>query len=75
MVQKTRNKPKLRAKIDAKCYECIYDSHAEGSLRKQTKNCTSYACPLYSVRPKTIIVKETVPTSGQTNKRNLDDAI
>jgi hypothetical protein len=51
MVKKTANKPKLREKIDAKCRECIHDPHSEGSWRKQVENCTSSACPLFSVRP------------------------
>jgi len=51
--QNSGNKGKLRAKIDAKCSSCIYDSHAEGSWRKQVENCTSYDCPLYPVRPMT----------------------
>ena len=42
----------LRAKIDAKCCECIYDPYAEGTWRKQVENCTSFTCPLYEVRPK-----------------------
>ena len=44
-------KPKLRTKINAKCKECIYDPYAAGSWRKQVEYCTSYKCPLYSVRP------------------------
>jgi len=50
-IQKTGNKPFLRAKINAKCRECIYDHHTEGSWRKQVENCTGFACPLYEVRP------------------------
>jgi hypothetical protein len=41
----------LRARIDAKCCECIYDPHSGGTWRKQVENCTSRACPLYEVRP------------------------
>jgi len=51
MVKKTANKPHLRDKVDAKCRECIYDSHSDGSWRKQVENCTCSACPLFSVRP------------------------
>ena len=44
----------LRGKIDAKCIECVFDNTQAGSWRKQVENCTSLACPLYPVRPKTI---------------------
>lgn len=51
MVKKTVNKPKFRIVIDAKCRECIYDPHSEGSWRKQVEICTSSGCPLFPVRP------------------------
>ena len=42
----------LRATINAKCRECIYDPFAsEGNWRQQVQACTSYNCPLYPVRP------------------------
>jgi len=42
----------LRAAINAKCKECIYDPIAgRGTWRQQVEACTSYACPLYPVRP------------------------
>jgi len=43
----------LRGKVNAKCCECIYDPMAagSGSWRKQVEACTSYDCPLYTVRP------------------------
>jgi hypothetical protein len=41
----------LRARIDAKCAECIYDPHQTGSWRAQVAACTSLSCPLYPVRP------------------------
>ena len=44
----------LRGKIDAKCCECIYDPYQEETWRKQVENCTSMACPLFSIRAKTI---------------------
>jgi hypothetical protein len=43
----------LRGKIDAKCCECIYDPYQEETWRKQVENCTSMACPLYSIRAQT----------------------
>lgn len=48
------NRAKLREKINAKCYECIYDPNVEGSWRKQVENCLCNRCPLYVVRPRTI---------------------
>lgn len=42
----------LRAAINAKCRECIYDPHSgAGNWRQQVTACTSYKCPLYPVRP------------------------
>jgi hypothetical protein len=32
----------LRARIDAKCCECIYDPSQAGTWRKQVENCTSW---------------------------------
>jgi hypothetical protein len=42
----------LRAAINAKCKECIYDRMAPGTWRQQVENCTCKRCPLYDVRPK-----------------------
>ena len=42
----------LRAAINAKCKECIYDPiGGRGNWRQQVEACTSYRCPLYPVRP------------------------
>ena len=44
----------LRAAINDKCRECIYDSiGGAGTWREQVTACTSRACPLYPVRPLT----------------------
>lgn len=42
----------LRARIDAKCCECLYDTQSGGTWRKQVENCTSETCPLFAVRTK-----------------------
>lgn len=43
----------LRKAINAKCTECIYDPiGGEGGKLQQIEACTSYACPLYPVRPR-----------------------
>ena len=42
----------LRKAINDKCKECIYDKLGEGNWRQQVEACTSPACPLYAVRPK-----------------------
>jgi len=57
-IHKLASKPGLRGKIDAKCFECIYDPFQEGTWRKQVEKCTSLACPLFCVRPKTVDSKE-----------------
>ena len=41
----------LRAAINAKCRECIYDPHDRGTWREQVERCTGYSCPLFDVRP------------------------
>lgn len=42
----------LRAAINAKCKECIYDPlSGGGTWRQQVEACTSYKCPLFPVRP------------------------
>jgi len=53
-VQRLMSKGKLRGSIDAKCCECIYDPMGDGSWRSQVENCTSFSCPLYEVRAKSI---------------------
>ena len=45
-------KRSLRAAINDKCRECIYDSiGGAGTWREQVTGCTSRGCPLYPVRP------------------------
>ena len=42
----------LRAAINAKCRECIYDLIGGiGNWREQVTACTARRCPLYPVRP------------------------
>lgn len=42
----------LRAAINAKCKECIYDPNSGGGTwRQQIGACTSPKCPLFEVRP------------------------
>jgi hypothetical protein len=43
----------LRAAINAKCKDCIYDDLCPGTWLKQVEECTLTDCPLWSVRPKT----------------------
>jgi len=52
LIQAKIKKGGLRARIDAKCIECIYDPISGfGGWRFQVQNCTGYSCPLYDVRP------------------------
>lgn len=41
----------LRAAINAKCKDCIYDRLAGGTWRAQVEACTATTCPLYPYRP------------------------
>ena len=53
----------MRALINAKCCECIYDPdfRGAGTWRKQIEDCTSKNCPLYAIRPKTLPEKTKKP--------------
>ncbi|MCU0767569.1 MAG: hypothetical protein MUE39_09370 [Gammaproteobacteria bacterium] len=43
----------LRAAINRKCRECIYDAKSgAGTWRQQIEACTATTCPLWPVRPK-----------------------
>ncbi len=57
LIDRLASKAGLRGPLDAKCAECIYDPSEEGTWRKQVEKCTSWACPLHSVRPLTTNTK------------------
>jgi hypothetical protein len=42
----------MRAAINAKCKDCIYDSCAPGNWRQQVQACTISTCSLWAYRPK-----------------------
>lgn len=46
--------PSLKAAVEAKCKDCIYDPYSPGSWRSQVESCRSEDCPLWPVRPLTI---------------------
>jgi hypothetical protein len=49
----------LRAAINAKCKECIYDPiGGRGTWRQQVEACTCPTCPLYLVRPTSAASKD-----------------
>ena len=54
LVAKNKAKSGYKAKIVAKCIDCIVDPLARGTWRQQVENCASPDCPLYEVRPRTI---------------------
>jgi len=41
----------LRAAINDKCRECVFDRHGPDPWRQQAEAYTAISCPLYSVRP------------------------
>jgi len=41
----------LRAAIDNKCRDCIYDQHSPGTWREQVAGCPVVDCPLWPYRP------------------------
>jgi len=45
-------RPSMRAAINSKCKDCIYDPLAGlGTWRQQVGGCTSTDCPLFLLRP------------------------
>ena len=57
----------LRAAIDAKCKDCIYDSVCKGGTwREQVAQCSALACPLWPIRP--------TPSSGKFANPPRDSA-
>jgi hypothetical protein len=42
----------MRAAINAKCKDCIYDDCAPGNWRQQVQACTISTCSLWAYRPK-----------------------
>jgi len=45
------SRPKLRAAIDAKCKDCIYDPECGGGTwREQVAQCSSISCPIWPFR-------------------------
>jgi hypothetical protein len=42
----------MRAGINAKCKDCIYDKYAGGTWREQVEACTLTTCGLWPFRPK-----------------------
>ncbi len=42
----------MRAAINAKCKDCIYDPLAPGNWRQQVGGCTISTCSLHPYRPK-----------------------
>lgn len=48
----TAHRVSLRAAVNAKCRDCIYDPQSGlGNWRQQVTACTCARCPLFSVRP------------------------
>ena len=42
----------LRARINEKCRDCVYDKENRGTWREQVYLCTVVGCALWDVRPK-----------------------
>ena len=60
----------LRQAINTKCKECIFDPGSPGTWRQQVSFCTSFNCPLYEVRPKTVIPKN----KGKPVEKRIESA-
>lgn len=46
-----KSKHGMRSKVNAKCFDCIYDESAPGTWRIQVENCSVKTCALYEIRP------------------------
>jgi len=58
----------LRAAIDAKCKDCIYDDASGlGTWREQIARCTCVDCPIWPIR--------TGPSSGPYRRARVDEII
>ena len=58
IVERESKKAGFKGKIRAFCCHCIYDPYSEGTWLKQVEKCTSWDCPLFSVRPMPVEKKE-----------------
>ena len=58
-------KQSLRAAVNDKCKQCIYDPKARGYWRKQVSDCTIRTCPLWNVRPQ---VKDITSNKGEDDE-------
>lgn len=71
MARKTSRPPRsMRAAINGKCKDCIFDDQVPGTWRQQVEDCTIEDCPLWNVRPKT--TKTTKELAGGYNDPSVD---
>lgn len=47
-------RPSLRAAINAKCKDCVYDPLGPGNWRQQVTACRITDCPLWPLRPRSV---------------------
>lgn len=66
----------LRKAVNAKCKECIHDPICGGGTwRQQVEKCTSSNCPLYAVRPRSIVkVIPTYRVGGENRLQAVNDS-
>lgn len=64
----------LRAAINAKCKDCIYDPKSgHGTWRQQVEGCTVSRCPLFPVRPRAQPSKEFAGNRAPRIERTAQD--
>lgn len=51
MEKAAKNPTSLRLAINAKCFDCVGGSNADGGFRGSIRTCPSTRCSLHSVRP------------------------
>ena len=55
----------MRAAINEKCKDCIYDELQPGTWRKQVANCKDSECPIYVYRPLDSVTKSQIKDSKE----------
>lgn len=62
----------LKKAIDAKCKACCYDPMDTGTWREQSERCVVKSCPLWEVRPITIVSINAIRKTNNSFNNILD---
>ena len=62
-------RPGMRARVNAKCVDCIYDPLLPGNWKQQVHACEDDLCPLWEIRAKSASPLDIGKEDGQTTSR------